>query len=61
MEDKAHAKAAVELVGAAERRLKNAWEHLYSGEYNKEFLDKIVHCVVELDAVRISIKKEYKL
>lgn len=59
MEDKARARAAAQLIQAAETRLQRARQHLY--ECDKEAMCKLTHCSVDLSVVREKLKKDYKL
>lgn len=59
MEEKARARAAVQLIQAAETRLERARQHLY--ECDKEAMCKLTYCSVDLSVVRERLKKEYKL
>lgn len=59
MDDKARARAAVQLIQAAEIRLERARKHLY--DCDKEAMCKLTHCSVDLSVVREKLKKDYKL
>ena len=59
MEDKAHVKAALQLIQAAETRLERARKHLY--DCDKEAMCKLTHCSVDLSVVRENLRKKYKL
>lgn len=61
MEKQAHARAALDLVGAAERRLKDAWKHLYSGGADEDLTQELISTSLKLYAVRMEIRLRYKL
>ena len=59
MEDKARARAAAQLIQAAETRLQRARQNLY--ECDKEAMAKLMHCSVDLEVVLAKLRMEYKL
>ena len=58
MTDEARARAAAQLIQAAETRLQRARQHLY--ECDKEAMAKLVHCSVDLEVVLAKLRMEYK-
>lgn len=61
MENKTRAKAAIQLLDAAKRRVERALEHLTKSNVSDETGDMAMSAFNRIERCKIMLKEEYKL